>query len=79
MNQCEQGQCPTKHEWCDVGDGDDKNSAQMTDDERDDVKDSQSPAGGDVSQSTELLQHASVTCHKTGKISSLCQCRYVVR
>ena len=41
-NQCEQGQCQTKHGWDDAGDGDDKNRVQMTNDERDDAKDSQS-------------------------------------
>ena len=31
-----------KHDWDDAGDGDDKNRVQMTNDERDDAKNSQS-------------------------------------
>ena len=47
-NQCEQGQCQTKHDWDGAGDGDDKNRAQMTNDERNDMNDSQALSGGDI-------------------------------
>ena len=38
-NQCEQGQCQTKHDWDDASDGDNKKSADDND-QRDDVNDS---------------------------------------
>ena len=48
--QCEQGQRQTKHDWDDAGDGDDENSVQMTNDERDDANDSQALRGGDLTK-----------------------------
>ena len=48
--ECEQGQCQTKHDWDDAGDGDDKNRVQMTNDERDDANESQALAGGDITK-----------------------------
>ena len=36
-NRCEQGQCQTKRDEDDAGDGDDKNRAQMTSDEGNDM------------------------------------------
>ena len=49
-NHCEQGQCQTKHDWGDAGDGDDKNRVQMTGDERDDTNDSQALTGSDITK-----------------------------
>ena len=49
----------------------------MTNDERDDANDSQALTGGDITKYRALV--ASVTCHKTDQISSLRQCKKVVR
>ena len=64
-NQCEQGQCQTKHDWGDAGDDDDKKRVQMTSDERDGVNDSQALAGGDITKYRALA----------GRISYLSQDR----
>ena len=54
-NQCQQGQCKTKHDWDDAGDGDDKNRVQMTNDECDDANVSQAHTGGDTTTYRALV------------------------
>ena len=49
-NQCEQGQCQTKHDWDTAGDGDDKNRMQMTNDARDVVNDCQALTSGGITK-----------------------------
>ena len=58
-NQCEQGQCQTKHDWDDASDGDDKNRVQMTNDEGDDAIDSQALTGGDITKYRALVARIS--------------------
>ena len=53
-NQCEKGQRQAKHDWDDAGDDEDKNRAQMTSDERDDVNYCQALTGGDITKYTAL-------------------------
>ena len=53
------GQRQTKHDWDDAGDGEDKNRVQMTEDERDDVNDSQALTGGDITKYRALLARIS--------------------
>ena len=62
-NQCEQGQCQTKYDWDDAGCGDDKDRVQMTDDERDDVNDSQALTGGDIAKYGAFVARISYLSH----------------
>ena len=77
-NQCEQGQRRTKHDWDDAGDGDDKNRVQMTNDERDDAKNSQALTGGDVTKCRALVAHISYLSQDRQDLN-LRQCKYAVR
>ena len=72
-NQCEQGRGQTERDGYGAGDDDDKNRVQTTNDEPDDVNDSQALTGGDI-RNTGNVQRASASCHKIGQISSSCQC-----
>ena len=56
-NQCEQ--VPTKHDWDDAGEGDDKNRVQMTNDERDEENDTQALTGGDITKYRSLVPRIS--------------------
>ena len=78
-NQCEQGQRQTKHDWDDAGDGDDENSVQMTNDERDDANDSEALRGGDLTKFRAFVARISYLSQDIDQISSLRQCKYVVR
>ena len=62
-NQCEQGQCRTKDDWDDVGDGDDKNRVQMTNDEGNDRNDSQALTGSDITKYRALVARVSYLSH----------------
>ena len=62
-NQCEQGQCQTKYDWDDADSGDDKDRVQMTDDERDDVNDSQALTGGDITKYGTFVARISYLSH----------------
>ena len=75
---CEQEQRQTKHDWDGAGDGEDQNSVQMTNDERDDTNDSQALTAGDITEYTALVPRISF-CHKIDQISSLRQCMCAVR
>ena len=45
-----QGQCQNRRDWDDAGEGDGKNRVQMTNDEHNDVNDSEALAGGDITK-----------------------------
>ena len=58
-NLCEQEQRQTKHDWEDTGGGGDKNRKPMTNDERDDAKESQTLTGCDITKYKALLARIS--------------------
>ena len=57
------GQRQTKHDWDDAGDGDDKNSVHMTDDERDDTNGSQALTGGYITKYRAHVTRISYLSH----------------